>query len=62
MMVVARVIVTGTRTDSLFNLPPTGRKVQVNQINIEESVDGRISQHWRATDELTLMKQLSFVP
>ena len=60
--VVARVIMTGTQTDSLFNLPPTGRKVQVNQINIEEIVDDRMSEHWRTTDELTLMKQLGFVP
>lgn len=56
---VARVIMTGTHEGDLFGLPPTGRKVEVDQINIEEiGADGRIVEHWRVTDELTLMKQL----
>ena len=59
--VVARVRMTGTHKDSLFGLPPTGKTVSVNQINIEQVVDGRIAEHWRVTDELELMKQLGFV-
>lgn len=60
-MVVARVIMTGTQQDSLFGLPPTGRKVTVNQINIEKISHGQITEHWRVTDELSLMRQLGFV-
>jgi steroid delta-isomerase-like uncharacterized protein len=59
--VVARVRMTGTHKDSLFGLPPTGRTVSVNQINIEQVENGRIAEHWRVTDELELMKQLGFV-
>lgn len=59
--VAVRLVVTGTQTDSLFVLPPTGRQVRVNQINIEEIVNGKISEHWRVTDELEMMKQLGFV-
>ncbi|WP_343308155.1 ester cyclase [Chitinophaga niabensis] len=55
---VARVIMTGTQTDTLFGMPPTGRKITVNQINIEQIENGKITQHWRVTDELTMMKQL----
>ncbi|AXY73105.1 ester cyclase [Paraflavitalea soli] len=61
-MAVARVVMTGTQLDSLFNLPPTGRKIRVNQMNIEKVRNGKIVEHWRVTDELTLMKQLGFVP
>lgn len=61
-MAVARVVLTGTQLDSLFNLPPTGRKIIVNQMNIEKVRNGKIVEHWRVTDELTLMKQLGFVP
>lgn len=55
---VARVVMTGTQTDTLFDQPPTGKKVEVNQINIEQIENGKITQHWRVTDELTMMKQL----
>lgn len=56
--VVARVVMTGTQTDTLFGIPPTGRRVEVNQINIERIENGRIAEHWRVTDELTMMRQL----
>ena len=61
-MAVARVIMTGTQKDSLFDLPPTGKKITVNQINIEKIRNGRVVEHWRVTDELTMMKQLGVVP
>ncbi|MBO9635439.1 MAG: ester cyclase, partial [Chitinophagaceae bacterium] len=60
-MAVARVIMTGTQTHSLFGLPPSGKKASVNQITIEKIINGKIVEHWRVTDELTMMKQLSFV-
>ena len=55
---VARVLMTGTHTGELFGMPPTGKKIAVNQINIEKIVDGKIVEHWRVTDELSMMKQL----
>ena len=61
-MAVARVVMTGTQRDSLFNLPPTGKKITVNQMNFEKVRNGKIVEHWRVTDELTLMKQLGFLP
>jgi steroid delta-isomerase-like uncharacterized protein len=59
--VIARVVMTGTQTDTLFTLPPTGKRVEVNQINIEQLENGKIIAHWRVTDELALMKQLGVV-
>ena len=59
--VVARVVMTGTHTGPLFGIPPTGKRIEVNQINIEAIENGRIKNHWRVTDELTLMKQLGVV-
>jgi len=52
---------TGTQKDSLFGLPPTNKPIRVNQINIEKIKNGKISEHWRLTDELKLMKQLGVV-
>lgn len=59
--VVARVVMTGTHRGDLFGVPPTGRRISVNQINIERVHNGRIVEHWRVTDELTLMRQLGVV-
>ncbi|GAA3965075.1 hypothetical protein GCM10022246_17700 [Pedobacter ginsengiterrae] len=59
--VVARVVMTGTNTDSLFGSPPTGKKIRVNQINIEKIENGRISEHWRVTEELELNRQLGLL-
>jgi steroid delta-isomerase-like uncharacterized protein len=56
---VARVVMTGTHRGAFFGFPATGRPVRVNQINIEQiDRQGRIAEHWRVTDELTLMRQL----
>ena len=59
--VVARVVMTGTHTGTLFGMPATGKRIEVNQINIEAVEHGRIKSHWRVTDELTLMKQIGVV-
>ncbi len=53
---------TGTHDGDLFGIPPTHHKVRVMQIQIERVKDGRIGEHWRVTDELTLMRQLGVVP
>ena len=56
--IVARVKMTGTHTGDFFGIPPTNKKISVDQINIEYIKDGRISEHWRITDENTMMSQL----
>ena len=56
--VVARVRMQGTHLGQLGDLQPTGRSIDVLQINIERFQAGRIVKHWRVTDELGLMKQL----
>lgn len=58
---VVRVIMTGTQTGALFGIAPTGKHVEVNQINIEKIENGKITEHWRVTDELAMMKQLGVV-
>jgi steroid delta-isomerase-like uncharacterized protein len=56
---VARVVMSGTHEGDFFGLAATGRRVRVDQINIEEiGPDGRIRGHWRVTDELGLIRQL----
>jgi steroid delta-isomerase-like uncharacterized protein len=60
--VVIRTTMTGTHEGDLFGLPPTHRKIRVTQIQIERVRNGRIVEHWRVTDELSLMRQLGALP
>lgn len=56
--VAAYLRMTGTHTGVFFGLAPTGRSIDVRQMQIEWIRDGRICQHWRITDDLALMRQL----
>ena len=56
--IVARVLMTGTFLGELWGMQPNGMKIEVDQINIEYVKNGKIYEHWRLTDELTMMKQL----
>jgi steroid delta-isomerase-like uncharacterized protein len=59
--VAARVQVTGTHLGILFGIPPTGRRFNIEQINVERVKSGKIMEHWRVTDELKMMRQLGLV-
>jgi steroid delta-isomerase-like uncharacterized protein len=56
--VTAFVRMTGTHRGDFFGIPPTGRSIDVRQMQIEWIRGGRICQHWRITDDLTLLRQL----
>lgn len=56
--IVARVRMTGTLLGELWGIAPRGQQIDVRQINIEYVRNGKINEHWRLTDELTMMQQL----
>lgn len=56
--IVARTVMTGTLQGELWGMQPNGNKIEVDQINIEYIKNGKISEHWRLTDELGMMKQM----
>ena len=58
--IVARTIVSGTHIGKLWGMQPTLKKFKISQINIEYIEDGKISEHWRVTDEHALLNQLWF--
>jgi predicted ester cyclase len=57
-----RTTMTETHEGDLFGIAPTHRRVTVMQIQIERVENGRIVEHCRVTDELTLMRQLGVIP
>lgn len=48
----------GTHTGELFGLAPTHKVINVNQMQIERIANNKIVEHWRVTDDLTMLKQL----
>jgi predicted ester cyclase len=56
--VAAFVRVTGTHRGALFGMAPTGKKIDVSQMQIEWIRGGQIWQHWRVTDELAMLRQM----
>ena|ERR1700730_13894778 len=48
----------GTHKGDFFGLAPTNKVIKVSQMQIERIENNKIVEHWRITDELTLLRQL----
>ena len=60
--VVVRARVTGTNTGSFMGMPPTGKSVDVQVIDILRfGGDGLVHEHWGVMDMLSMMQQLGVV-
>ena len=55
---VVRWQMTGTHTEVLFGIPPTGKSVVVNGISIVREAGGLIVEDWVSEDTSGLMRQL----
>ena len=56
--VAVYVRMTGTHRGTLFGMEPSGARIDVRQMQFEWIKDGRIAQHWRLTDDLSLLRQM----
>lgn len=60
---VARVRATGTHQGKLMGIPPTGKRVNVELIDIMKFDDaGLMREHWGVADMMSMMQQLGAVP
>ncbi|MBY0398329.1 MAG: ester cyclase, partial [Thermoleophilia bacterium] len=61
--VVARVRFTGTHRGEFMGIPPTGRSVDVQLIDIIRCEDdGLAHEHWGVFDAMAMMQQLGAAP
>ena len=61
--VVARSRMTGTHEGELMGMPPTGKRVDVQLIDIIRfGDDGLAHEHWGVFDMMAMMQQLGAVP
>lgn len=62
-MVAIRSVMTGTQTGNFFGIPPTNKPIKVDQMQFERiDSEGKMCEHWRVTDNLTLQQQLGIIP
>ena len=59
---VARVKATGTQDGEFMGMPPSGRAVEVQLIDIMRFEDGLVVEHWGVMDMLAMLQQLGAVP
>jgi steroid delta-isomerase-like uncharacterized protein len=61
--VVARARATGTHQGEFMGMPPTGRRVDVQLVDIIRfGDDGLAHEHWGVFDALAMMQQLGAIP
>ena len=60
--VVIRSTIKGTQKGTFMNMPPTGKQISVEAIDIVCVSSGKIVQHWGLMDAFTMMQQLGAIP
>jgi steroid delta-isomerase-like uncharacterized protein len=52
----------GTHLGDFMGIPPTGKQVVFDNVDIFTVIDGQLAAHWAVGDNLTLMQQLGAIP
>ena len=60
--VVARVTVRGTHQGEFMEMPATGKKIEIEAIDIGRIANGKLTEHWGQTDMMKMMAQLGATP
>jgi predicted ester cyclase len=60
--VAVRLTFRGTHTGELMGIPPTGRKVEYQAMNILHLVDDKCVEQWAVLDTMRMMQQLGVIP
>ena len=60
--VATRKTFHGTHEGEFMGIPPSGRSVSMDLIDVVRIDDGRVVEHWAVGDSLGLMQQLGVIP
>ena len=58
----ARATFTGTHKGSFMNVPPTGKRVSFEAIDVVRFSGGKTVEHWGITDNMGLLTQIGAIP
>lgn len=59
--VVVRATMRGTQTGAFGGIPPTGRSIEVADVDIFRVAGGKIVEMWAGPDRLAMMQQLGLL-
>jgi steroid delta-isomerase-like uncharacterized protein len=60
--VVMHMTWTGTHKGEFMGIPPTGKSISINVIDILGIAEGKFVEHWGVMDSMAMMQQLGVVP
>jgi steroid delta-isomerase-like uncharacterized protein len=60
--VVLHMTWTGTHKGEFMGIPPTGKRISINVIDILGLAEGKFVEHWGVMDSMAMMQQLGVVP
>ena len=60
--VMTRWTSRGTNTGSLMGMPPTGKPVSVNVVEVYRIVGGKIVERWGLYSQFEMLQQLGVIP
>ena len=52
---------TGTHKGDFMGLPPTGKKITSQAVDIYRIIDGKLAEYWNVTDNLNIFKQIGAI-
>ena len=61
-MVVSHYTMTGTNSGMMMGMPPSGKKISIDGVDIVKFKDGKGCEHWGYTQEMKMMMQLGMMP
>jgi hypothetical protein len=60
--VAVRLNVTGTHKGKFQGIPPSGRKLSLDEMAFLTIIDGRITEGWIISDTMSFMQQIGATP
>jgi steroid delta-isomerase-like uncharacterized protein len=60
--VVTKKTFRGTHEGEFAGIPPTGKTVELQFVDIMRVHNGKIVEHWNCIDQLSFMQQLGVIP
>jgi steroid delta-isomerase-like uncharacterized protein len=60
--VATKKTLTGTHTNEFNGIAPTGKRVEIQYVDILRLRDGQITEHWLSMNQLSFMQQLGVIP
>jgi predicted ester cyclase len=60
--VAVRLNVTGTHKGEFRGIPPTGKKLSLDEMGFITIIDGKITDGWISSDTMRLLQQIGGLP